>query len=123
MPAPVHLRPALDVIHPLSHRTRWAQHLLRKLNITGRYIDASTFWDWPWAMHTGIVGPEGRSNRPSYPVEHDVREQLILGEDRLHIAPAIAPAAELFDDPGRQPHRRIGQSKGKGLRLGSLVHW
>ena len=55
-----------------------------------------------------------------HPVEGDVGQQLVLGEHRLGIAVAVAPGAELLDDPRRQRHRRVVERDADGLRLGAL---
>ena len=54
------------------------------------------------------------------PVERDVGQQQVAGEDRLDVAAAVAPGPELLDDPRQLAHRRVVQRVGERLRTGAL---
>ena len=43
-----------------------------------------------------------------------------LRERALDVAVAVAPGAELLDDPGREPRRRVVEPVGQRLRLRAL---
>src|SRR5207245_10937995 len=47
----------------------------------------------------------------------DIREQPVASNRVFDIATAIRPGAELLDDPRGEPGRRVGERKGKRLRL------
>ena len=42
-----------------------------------------------------------------HPVDHDIRQQLVLGVGLLDVAVVIAPPVVLLEDPGRETDRRI----------------
>jgi hypothetical protein len=67
-----------------------------------------------------VVETERRADRLRQPVDHDVRQQFILGEAAFDVAVAVAPGPKLFDDPRRQSDRRVVQRVGQGLRLRTL---
>jgi hypothetical protein len=66
------------------------------------------------------VEPHRRPDRLREPVDTDVRQQLVLGEPAFDIPVAVAPPAEFFHDPGREPGRGVVERRGQGLRLGGL---
>ena len=53
------------------------------------------------------------------PVDHDVRQQHVLREGPLDVAVAVAPRAELLDDPGGQARGRVGQPDRERVGLGA----
>jgi hypothetical protein len=108
-----HWGPALDVIDAFGPWVGWAHGLARNGSIRRRDFDTHL-------LAPRIVRPEGGVDRASHPVNHHVREQLIFGETSLNISPAVAPGTKLFNDPGRQADRRIGQPIGQRLRPGAL---
>ena len=96
------------------------EHLARKFGVSRRRRDGCAIRDHPGPMETEIIGVEGRADRAGEPIEADVGEHLVAGEDALDIAPAIRPGAEFLHDPSRESGRRIGQAKAQGLRAGAL---
>ena len=59
------------------------------------------------------------------PVDHHVREQLVLGEAQLDVTVAVAPGAELVHQPGRPKivERVLWDFDYEGLRAhGHLPH-
>ena len=74
-------------------------------------------------MHARVVRPERGADGAGDPVEHDVGQQLVLGEAALDVAVAVAPGAELLDDPGGQPGRRVGQADRPASAAGALDRW
>src|SRR5579864_5756798 len=67
-----------------------------------------------------VIEARRRVNRLRDPIDHHVGQQLILGEAALDVAAAIAPGAELLDDPSGKTGRRIVEAVGERLRLGAL---
>mmetsp|Transcript_12885 Transcript_12885/g.26777 ORF Transcript_12885/g.26777 Transcript_12885/m.26777 type:complete len:300 (+) Transcript_12885:615-1514(+) len=69
-----------------------------------------------------VVEPHGRGDRLRQPVDHHVRQDLVLGEARLlgTASLAVRPALELLQDPRKQAHGTVVQSVGKTLGLGAL---
>jgi hypothetical protein len=53
-----------------------------------------------------VVDAEGGGDAAAEPVDADVGEKLVLAEHALHVAVAVAPRAELFNDPRQQPWAR-----------------
>ena len=104
----------------LGHRAGRSQDFARKLGITHRRGDGGAVRDGPGAVHPGVIGPERRADGAGEPVEGDVRQQLVLGEDRIDVAAAIGPSTKLLGDPGGEPGRRVGESKGQRLRPRAL---
>ena len=49
------------------------------------------------------------------PVEHQIREQRIARKRLLDVSIAVAPGAELLNDPRREARRRIGLGKREGI--------
>src|SRR5882757_7228871 len=96
------------------------QHLLWKFGVSRRRRDGCAVWDHPGSVSAEVIGVEGRSDGAGEPIEADVGEHLIAGEDAFDIAAAIGPGAELLHDPCRKTGRRIGQTKAQGLRAGAL---
>src|SRR5258708_23194735 len=66
-----------------------------------------------------VVETGGGVDRLRDPVDHDVGEQFVFTEGSLNVALAIAPGAELFDDPACQACGRVIESIGK--RLGACA--
>ena len=62
------------------------------------------------------IEPGRRARGAGQPIDHDVVEQQIHREAVERIAAAVAPVAELLDDPGGQPDRRIGERDAQRLR-------
>jgi hypothetical protein len=67
-----------------------------------------------------VVEPRRRRRRFRDRVQRDVREQLVLGEDRLGIPASVAPRAELLHDPSGKADGRVVQTEAERLRLGHL---
>ena len=67
-----------------------------------------------------VVQAGRRRRRPRDPVEHHVREQLVLGERPFDVAVAVAPGAELLDDPRRAARPASRRARSRGLRLRAL---
>ena len=67
------------------------------------------------------VQPHRRRDGAGHPVDRHVREQLVAGERPLGVAVAVAPRAELLQDPREQPGRRVGERGADGLGLRSLL--
>ena len=70
--------------------------------------------------HEVVVHAHRRRRRLRDPVHHEVRQQRVLAESALDVAVAVAPRAELLDDPRREPDRRIVERGGQRLRLRHL---
>ncbi len=60
----------------------------------------------------------GRSGQP---VEHDVVEHFVEGENIQRVAVAVGPGPELFQDPGGLAERGIGEGIAHRLRPGGLL--
>lgn len=58
-------------------------------------------------------------NSAGHPVQHDIGQELILGETAFDVSPTVTPAPELLDDPGGQIDRGVGEAIGQ--RLGFRV--
>ena len=71
-------------------------------------------------VHRLVVEAARGVRRLRNPVEHDVGEQLILRKAPLDVAAAIAPGAELFDDPRGEAGGRVVEGVGERLRLRPL---
>ena len=92
----VHGRPALEVEHPLRrHRARWTEILAGKVAVGSWYLDARAAGGGPVPMAAGIVRPEGGMNGAGHPVQHDIGQDLILGETAFDVSPTVTPAPEL----------------------------
>src|SRR5262249_20451241 len=92
MAALPHACPAANVgEHRLGQRARRMQDLAREFGVTRWHGDGGAFGDHPGPMHTEVIRIERRSDRAGEPIEADVPEYLIAGEDALDIAPAIGP--------------------------------
>src|SRR5215208_2310676 len=53
-------------------------------------------------VHPFVVGADGGVDRLGRPVDGYVGEQLVFAVAAFHVAPAVAPGAELLDYPGGQ---------------------
>src|SRR6266567_4643195 len=119
--APRHLGPAGDVVALLGPLP-WAgdRVLFRGKRDADGYVDANRLWRLG-IVAAVVVEEEGGVDRAGYPVEGGDRQELVLGEAALDVAVAVAPGAELVDNPGRQASRRIVQAVGQSLRVGALL--
>ena len=121
MSARLHLRPAPEVrVYARHPRARRVQDLLREGGVGRRRRHGLLGRDRPRRVVARVVGPEGRVDGAGDPVEHHVRQQRVLVEASLDVSVAIAPRAELLDDPRGEPHRRVGQPVRQRLRLRAL---
>src|SRR5882757_1424740 len=91
------------------------QHLLWKFGVSRRRRDGCAVWDHPGSVSAEVIGVEGRSDSAGEPIEADVGEHLVAGEDAFDIASAIRPGAEFLHDPCRKPGWRIVEGKAQGL--------
>ena len=57
----------------------------------------------------GAVHAHRRADRRGEPVDGDVGEDLVFGEAPLDVAVAVAPGAELLDDPRGEPGGGVGE--------------
>src|SRR5690606_19840989 len=101
-------------------RARRAVELLREDRARGRLLDALGRRPEAAGLHRLVVEPRGRRDRPGDPVDHHVGEELILREAALDVAVAVAPGAELLDDPRGEPGGRVVEAVAERLRLGAL---
>src|SRR5262249_13622317 len=118
--AALEARPARDVVETLDPRARRLQDLLREDRAAGRDVHPEGLrWELPGVHHL-VVEPRRRRRRLRHPVEHHVGEQLVLREAPLDVAVAVAPRAELLDDPGAEPGWGVVQRVAERLRLRAL---
>ena len=118
--APRHRRPARDVVAAFEPAPRRPDDLLREIGARRRHLDAPAGRRRRRRVPALVVDARRRGRRLRHPVERDVGQQFVLGEHRFRIAVAVAPGAELLDDPGGEADRRIVQRDADGLRLGAL---
>src|SRR6202158_326547 len=110
-----HCGPAFDVVHALGPVARRENQLAGEQRDCRGRLDSSTGLEAP-RMMTRFVVEAGRGiYRLRHPVDRDVGEHLIFSEALLDVTVAIAPGAELLDDPRRQSRRRIVQAVSEGL--------
>ena len=119
MPASRHAGPMNDVVTRLGPRARCEADLLRENSDTRRYVDETHGSSRPCVPRLVVEAARG-GNRLRHPVEGDGREHFVLRERALDVAGVVAPAVEVFDDPGGQPSGRVVQAVGKGLGLPAL---
>src|SRR3954453_24040214 len=119
MAALLHLAPMRDVaevrLHPAPHRR---DDLPGKDSHARRHLDDRR---GPALAEAFPIEPRRRGRGLRRPVEHDVVEQLVLGEDVLGMTVAIGPGPEFFQNPGRLPARRIRQAVAECLRPRRLL--
>ncbi len=116
-----HLGPVRDPVLTLDPRARKPQGLLGIARDPGRHVDevrqpasGTRVLALPVEAHRGRDGP-------GHPVDGHVGEQLVTGERALGVTVAVAPAAELLDDPREQPGRRVVERRTERLRLRPLL--
>src|SRR4051812_46063596 len=119
MAATRHLGPARDVVAHLHPPARRPDRFLREVGARGRHLDALSA-ERRGGMRVLVIDARRRGGRLREPVERDVRQEFVLREDLLRIAGAVAPRAELLDDPGRETGRRIVQRIAERLWLRAL---
>ena len=100
-----HDRPALNVVRALGPGPGRQQDLAGKRGVGRGDHDALAVRNRPRPMQARVIRPERRVDRAGDPVERHVREQGVFREASLDLTVAVAPRAELLDDPCRQPHR------------------
>src|SRR5262249_27438266 len=76
---------------------------------------------WFGVVAAVVVEEERGVDRAGHPVEGDDRQELVLCEAALDIAVAVAPGAELVDNPRCQSGRRVVEAEGEGLRVAALL--
>ena len=109
------LVPGLHVEESLAELPRGRHQVLREDRHHSRRLDL--------VGHRLAFLRVRREGRPIVPVTQYAVSQVSRssrGNDRLDVAVAVAPAAQLLHDPGRQPGRRIAKPDGEGVRLGRL---
>src|SRR5262245_40850999 len=90
--------PARDVEELLRPAPRRSDDLAREDCAAGGNLDAKVLRRELLRPHRLAVEAARRVRRLGSPVEHDVRQQVVLGETALDVAAAVAPRAELLDD-------------------------
>src|ERR1700730_13049124 len=121
MAAARHHTPAPDVAMSARRQRAWrTQDLARKVGISRRNVDRSSFGNGPRPVHARVIRPERRADRTGEPVEADIGKQAVAAECGFDVAAAIRPGAKLLDDPGGEAGRRVGQPEGKRLGPRSL---
>src|SRR3954447_18175892 len=107
---------AVTRFHPAPH---WRDDLFWKHGNAGRYRDlvrGPALWPKTLPIEACRRG-RGRG----YPVQHDIVEQFVPGEDVFGMAVAVGPGPEFFEDPRGLAARRIGQAITQRLRPGRLL--
>ncbi len=94
------LGPAPDVEDPVGERARRGDQVVREERHRGRH--GGPLVAGRLALE---VGAERRADRVRHPVERHVGEHVVEREAALEVAVAVAPRAELLDDPGGQAER------------------
>src|SRR5258706_2400130 len=113
----LHDAPALDIVGPFGDAAHWHDNFMRKGGSSRGDVDATK--RITLRMGGLVVETDGGVDRLRDPVDHDVGEQFVFTEGSLNVALAIAPGAELFDDPACQTRGRVIEPIGK--RLGTCA--
>src|SRR5581483_8250727 len=80
MPDRREARPALDAVHALRPLAGWPDDLLREDRAAGRHVDPEAGRRELSGAHRLAVETAGRVRGRGRPVEHDVRQELVLRE-------------------------------------------
>src|SRR2546426_2045938 len=115
-----HLRPALDVVGPFGPFARRPSQFPGKSRYPRGHSNLFISAQAPGGVAFLVIQPGGRVNGLGDPVQHHVREELVLGVGPFEVALAVTPGAKFFDDPGAQPDRRVIQAISQGLGFGAL---
>src|SRR5450432_2051070 len=111
--------PSLDIEEPGSEFPRRGNDILFKTGEARWNCDVALFGDVR-AVRLLVVEACGRSSSLRDPVNHDVREQFILGKNALKLPVDVAPVVELLDNPGQETYRRVIKAVTERLWLGVL---
>ena len=112
-----HLGPLHEVIaglHPLPGRH---EDFLRKQGARSGHVHASLDGGGDTVL---VIDSSGRCAGLGDPVEHDIRQQLVLCEAALDISVAVTPLAELLDNPRCQARWGIVEAVPEALGLRRL---
>src|ERR1700761_3127535 len=91
-----------------------------ELTIAGGNGDDFGLLDLLRAMPARIIGPEGRTNRARKPIQSNIRQKLVPGENSFDISCAVGPGTKFLYDPGSKTRRGVRQSKGERLGPSTL---
>jgi hypothetical protein len=111
VPAPVELRPVLDLVVGVHHRPH------ERLGGEERPPLRCLAWRAPFRRVCSLVQEPGRrGSGTGVPVNRDVGKQLIE-VDRVfgELGRLSGPLLEVLDDPGQLANRRVGEGVGDGL--------
>ena len=115
-----HMRPALHVVDPLDPASRRHHNFLGKKGDSAGHADTITWSKFHGTPAIFPVKTHRRRHALREPINGDVGEQFVFCEDTFDFAFAVAPGAELFDDPSGESDGRIVQRIGETLWLGGL---
>src|SRR4051812_11623543 len=104
----------------LSPLARRAEDLARERGIADRYLDAATLVAPGRVARALVVDARGARDACRRPIEHEVRQQRVAAEVADHVALAVAPGAELLEQPRGQPGGRVRLRNSERVGLGPL---